>query len=193
MAFMSGNKKNREPERPAVTEEPKRLPVVTERAAIISKSMVVDGNLSLDEPIEIYGCVNGHVTSKSAVSLHNGRVTGNVQAESLSMRGGKITGPVQSKLSVVLSEGATIEGDVSAGQIRIEANASIVGNLSAHELFVGERGEILGDVETQLLKTEDGSILNGSVKMKKGMDDVLAALETPEEPPVEAPVLPIME
>lgn len=190
MGFLSGNKRNFEPE-PLRTEEPKQIPAATERAALISVSMAVSGDVSLDEPLEIYGSVSGNVTSKSTILINNGRVTGSVECESLTIRGGRISGPVKTGLSVVLSEGGVIEGDVTARQVQIEANASIVGNLSVHELFVGDRGEICGDVVTQVLRTQDGCVLNGSIQMKKGMDDVLAALDTPEEPPIEAPVLPI--
>ncbi|HIT18902.1 MAG TPA: polymer-forming cytoskeletal protein [Candidatus Fimivivens faecavium] len=190
MGLLSGNKRNFEPE-PLRAEEPRQIPAAAERAALISASMAVSGDVSLDEPLEIYGSVNGNVASKSTVLINNGCVTGSVECESLTIRGGRVSGPVKTGLGVVLSDGGVIEGDVTARQVRIEANASIAGNLSVHELFVGDRGEICGDVVTQVLRTQDGCVLNGSIQMKKGMDDVLAALDTPEEPPIQAPVLPI--
>ena len=53
MGLLSGNKRNFEPE-PLRAEEPRQIPAAAERAALISASMAVSGDVSLDEPLEIY-------------------------------------------------------------------------------------------------------------------------------------------
>lgn len=88
----------------------------------------------------------GNITSKGTVKLY-GSVIGEIETDWL-----------------VTGEGSSVKGDVVAGGIII--GGSVEGNVTARErIELKRKGSIRGDIRTARLAVEDGSVVQGRIKM----------------------------
>ncbi len=98
--------------------------------------------------------IHGEFTVKGVLRM-DGLVTGRVQAD-----------------EVILSEAATIQGDVLAR--RIIVGGKVEGNITASELVeIRSRGKVRGDIFTNNLSVMEGGEFNGKVEMRTEGSKVL--------------------
>ena len=84
---------------------------------------------------------------------------------------GTVTGIVRAD-QVILSEAATIKGDVLARKIIV--GGKVEGNIRAPELVeIGSRGKVRGDIFTNNLSVMEGGEFNGKIQMKTDESKVL--------------------
>lgn len=84
---------------------------------------------------------------------------------------GRIEGRVNADC-VILSESATIKGDVTAKKIIV--GGKIEGNLTAQEVVeIKSKGKVLGEILTRKLSVTEGGEFNGKIEMKTGEGKVL--------------------
>jgi len=84
---------------------------------------------------------------------------------------GVVTGRVQAD-EVILSEAATIKGDVLARKIIV--GGKVEGNIRASELVeIGSRGKVRGDIFTNNLSVTEGAEFNGKIQMRTEGSKVL--------------------
>jgi len=82
-----------------------------------------------------------------------------------------VTGRVQAD-EVILSEAATIKGDVLARKIIV--GGKVEGNIRASELVeIGSRGKVRGDIFTNNLSVTEGAEFNGKIQMRTEGSKVL--------------------
>jgi len=73
---------------------------------------------------------------------------------------GKFEGEIKSSGELVVAEGATLDGDVSAGAIRIDG--IVKGNLDAGtKVSLTSSARLEGDVQAQRLEVAEGAVLIG--------------------------------
>jgi cytoskeletal protein CcmA (bactofilin family) len=76
---------------------------------------------------------------------------------------GVVTGRVQAD-EVILSEAATIKGDILARKIIV--GGKVEGNIRASELVeIGSKGKVRGDIFTNNLSVMEGAEFNGKIEM----------------------------
>ncbi len=84
---------------------------------------------------------------------------------------GVVTGRVQAD-EVILSEAATIKGDVLARKIIV--GGKVEGNIRASELVeIGSKGKVRGDIFTNNLSVMEGAEFNGKIEMRTEESKVL--------------------
>ena len=84
---------------------------------------------------------------------------------------GVVTGRVQAD-EVILSEAATIKGDVLARKIIV--GGKVEGNIRASELVeIGSKGKVRGDIFTNNLSVTEGAEFNGKIQMRTEGSKVL--------------------
>ena len=84
---------------------------------------------------------------------------------------GVVTGRVQAD-EVILSEAATIKGDVLARKIIV--GGKVEGNIRASELVeIGSKGKVRGDIFTNNLSVMEGAEFNGKIEMRTDESKVL--------------------
>jgi cytoskeletal protein CcmA (bactofilin family) len=84
---------------------------------------------------------------------------------------GVVTGRVQAD-EVILSEAATIKGDVLARKIIV--GGKVEGNIRASELVeIGSKGKVRGDIFTNSLSVMEGAEFNGKIEMRTDESKVL--------------------
>ena len=95
------------------------------QSSVIGAGTVVRGNVEGDGSLEIFGRVEGDVsTSGEVVVGEDGVVRGNITAEKISVQGA-VQGDLRGTEAVLLERGAKVVGDLSAPRIGI-ANGALV-------------------------------------------------------------------
>lgn len=140
--------------------------------ASVSRNTVFTGNIVSHDNVEIFGEVEGSVTSAAVVKIH-GKVHGDVTCGVLVASNATIIGNIDCEKSAVFGNDTNVNGNVTATVMTV--SGQINGNLTASEsVSVCSTGTIYGDISTPEIEVSKGAIVFGSVVME----------QAPEEPPV---------
>ena len=83
---------------------------------------------------------------------------------------GSINGPVNAD-SVILGQGATIKGEITAKRIIVEG--TVEGNLKAKDFVqIKSTGKVFGEIFTDKISIMEGGVVNGKVQMKGDESEV---------------------
>ena len=135
---------------------------VVKTPTIISSETVLQGNGSND--LEVCGQIIGDITVEGMVKVLSGAVTGNIKATKIFIKDSIIDGNIDSDSMIDIIGKSEIKGNIKGGDIVI--NGRCKGNIVASEhLKLLERAMIRGDLQTKLIRIEDGAILEGYLKM----------------------------
>ena len=94
----------------------------------------IQGPITLDEGIIIYGKVNGDVDSKGPVRIAmNAVVNGNIKGSGIQV-GGEVTGNIESNGQVILGSKCILKGDIIYRTILIEDGAQFEGKCDIIEV-----------------------------------------------------------
>ncbi len=96
--------------------------------SILSSDLKITGEITSTGTIEVLGEVDGTVSAVGLIIGAEGRVTGQVNAETVEVKG-RLDGRVDS-LSFTLRAAATVAADVSYATLVIESGAQIEGRFS---------------------------------------------------------------
>lgn len=96
---------------------------------MISEGSTIDGSLITKNDVRVSGKVEGTVNSKSKLILSStGFVNGNVEAADADIAG-KIEGEVEVSNKLILRKSAVIDGDLYTNSLLVEEGATINGNI----------------------------------------------------------------
>jgi cytoskeletal protein CcmA (bactofilin family) len=123
---------------------------------VISKSVVIKGQVSCDEDLYIDGQVEGTIDPKGyrLTIGPNGRVKANITARAVVVQG-RLEGNIQASDRVDLKQGATVVGDIVTQRISIDEGVSFRGSV-----------DVQRDVQRELPKSESGGTTAPSPKAK---------------------------
>lgn len=126
--------------------------------AIITKSLVIKGDMTTDGSIEIHGIVEGNITCKGNL-LITGKVIGDAKAASVTL------------------SGATVEGDItSEGDITVGDKSRAVGNLVATSAIIA--GAVKGNIDIKgPVVIDSTAIVAGDIKSKSMQINVGSVIE----------------
>lgn len=139
---------------------------VVKTPTIISSETVLQGNVNGSNDLEVCGQIIGDITVEGMVKvLSGGAVTGNIKATKIFIKDSIIDGNIDSDSMIDIIGKSEIKGNIKGGDIVI--NGRCKGNIVASEhLKLLERAMIRGgDLQTKLIRIEDGAILEGYLKM----------------------------
>ena len=137
---------------------------VVKTPTIISSETVLQGNVNGSNDLEVCGQIIGDITVEGMVKDLSGAVTGNVKATKIFIKDSIIDGNIDSDSMIDIIGKSEIKGNIRGGDIVI--NGRCKGNIVASEhLKLLERAMIRGDLQTKLIRIEDGAILEGYLKM----------------------------
>ncbi len=98
-------------------------------STVIGSSIVVDGEISGEEPLTILGTVKGKIALAQTLAVEPGAtVEANIEAQALTVSG-RLTGNVIARERVELRAEAKMIGDLKAPRIVIADGASFKGNV----------------------------------------------------------------
>ena len=96
---------------------------------VISNGIVIDGEISGEEPLTILGTVKGKISTSQNVTVEPGAtVEADVETQSLSV-GGRLTGNVVARERVEVRANGKMVGDIKAPRIVIADGAAFKGNV----------------------------------------------------------------
>ena len=137
---------------------------VVKTPTIISSETVLQGNVNGSNDLEVCGQIIGDITVEGMVKVLSGAVTGNIKATKIFIKDSIIDGNIDSDSMIDIIGKSEIKGNIKCGDIVI--NGRCKGNIVASEhLKLLERAMIRGDLQTKLIRIEDGAILEGYLKM----------------------------
>ena len=137
---------------------------VVKTPTISSSETVLQGNVNGSNDLEVCGQIIGDITVEGMVKVLSGAVTGNIKATKIFIKDSIIDGNIDSDSMIDIIGKSEIKGNIKGGDIVI--NGRCKGNIVASEhLKLLERAMIRGDLQTKLIRIEDGAILEGYLKM----------------------------
>ena len=97
---------------------------------IIGNNIVIDGDITGNEPVTVLGSVRGRIQVKDAVTVSpTGRVEADVDSQSVEVEG-VIEGNVSASDKVEIKAGGRLVGDIKAPRILIADGAAFKGNIN---------------------------------------------------------------
>ena len=128
--------------------------ITQERTSILSKDLILQGDIFGDGEIYLDGGVNGNVSCEQLIIGRDGYVNGQIKCKEAEIHG-KVVGAI-SATDVVLAKTAQVIGDVSHKTLSIQPGAVIDGFYRQNDLNVLSKGnpkkvsarEALGRVRT---------------------------------------------
>ena len=96
---------------------------------VIGSSIVIDGEISGDEPVIVQGTVKGRIAVSESVYVENaGTLEADVEGHSVEI-GGTVTGNVTARTRVEIKAEGKMVGDVKSPRILIADGALFKGNI----------------------------------------------------------------
>lgn len=132
-------------------------------ATVISRTMVIVGEISSTGDIDIYGDVKGTVKTEGDIKA-TGKVVGDMTGNSFTLNGCTIQGNITALGSVVIGLNTVVVGDIVADSIKL--NGKVKGNLAIAKMseFL-ENALLVGDVHSQTISMNQGAKLHGNVRV----------------------------
>lgn len=136
--------------------------LVTTSGTVISSDATIEGNITLNSNITVLGTITGFLRAGDVTLEAEGNVLGGIEGETVTIEG-RVDGDVRG--TNVTIGNCKIKGNIYASNTLLISNkATVVGNVTNGEGDVTIFGRIKGDVEstgTVLLKT--GAIVKGNI------------------------------
>lgn len=132
-------------------------------ATVISRSMVIVGEITSSGDIDIYGDVKGSIKTDGDIKA-TGKIVGDMTGDSFTLNGCTIQGNITAKGSISIGLNTVIVGDIIADSIKL--NGKVKGNLNiakASEFL--ENALLVGDVHSQTISMSQGAKLHGNVSV----------------------------
>ena len=132
-------------------------------ATVISRSMVIVGEIASSGDIDIYGDVKGSIKTDGDIKA-TGKIIGDVSGNSLTLNGCTIQGNITAQGSVIIGQNTIVVGDIKADSIKV--NGKVKGNLTISKMseFM-ENALLAGDVHSQTISMSQGAKLHGNVSV----------------------------
>lgn len=131
--------------------------------AVIPKGTVINGNISIEGKLEMYGIVNGDIASDSRVNIC-GNVTGNIKANDLHTKDSFIVGRIECEQNAVVRENTIILGDISAENLTVDG--AIQGSLDVRDsIVVGDKAIIDSNIKAKTIQVSNGAAINGNCSL----------------------------
>lgn len=139
---------------------------ITFKPTVIEAGAVVNGDLSLEGDLVVFGQINGNVVCKSSLKL-SGKIHGDVACHSAELDDGVIIGNLKVQERAHLGKGMSIRGDMTARVGMVEGK--IMGNctMSNGLLHLHDTGAVVGDVVTSRLIIDDNAIIQGAITVNR--------------------------
>lgn len=151
--------------------------------AIIPKGTIINGNISIQGKLEMFGVINGDINSDSRVNV-SGDITGNIKAKDLHAKDSFIVGQIECEQGATIRENTVILGDIKAENLVIDG--AIQGKIDIREnITIGEKAIVDSDIKAKTIQVNNGAAINGHCSLcyaDINMADIFPVTEAPKEP-----------
>lgn len=135
----------------------------TKEIAVISNTMVVNGNMELETSLIVNGKILGDINCKDIVEINFGSIIeGNIQAKSVKCSGSELKGNISVIETFEANNQTKVFGNVEAK--RVEISGEVSGEIKASESIVLKKSAVVkGDLFCTSISIEAGAQLDGKV------------------------------
>lgn len=144
-----------------IFDEPESEPVSSGEETVISKSVVIEGNIRTTSKLTIMGEVTGNVISTADLVI-TGKVGGSIQGSRIRLSQCEINDTVTATSEIIVSPNSVINGDVKAGNIVSEG--CINGNVDADCVTLATSSKTIGDITCKTIRINEGASLKGKLE-----------------------------
>ena len=136
---------------------------VAKETAVISNTMVVNGNMELETSLIVNGKILGDINCKDIVEINFGSIIeGNIQAKSVKCSGSELKGNISVIETFEANNQTKVFGNVEAK--RVEISGEVSGEIKASESIVLKKSAVVkGDLFCTSISIEAGAQLDGKV------------------------------
>ncbi len=136
------------------------MPVENE-ATIISKSAVINGELSVNGDVHMFGKIKGNLTAHGNLEIA-GKVVGNVTGNDVELNRCELKGDVNAKGFVFMDKDSIMVGNVASQDITLDGK--VKGDvIASHKVYIRSNAIIIGNVKAAMIAIDEGAALQGQV------------------------------
>ncbi len=143
------------PEVSAASENKK----VADEVAVLTDSMIVNGNIATEGALDIRGSIVGNVEALGKMNI-TGAIQGNSQAAEIYAEGARITGELRSVGSVKVGQSTVIIGNIYASSAVIAG--AVKGDIDVKgPVILDSSAIVMGDIKSKSVQINNGAVIEG--------------------------------
>lgn len=141
-----------------------------ENVTVVTRSMVIDGNLVSDSNVAVNGRINGNISTTKDLGV-NGLVIGDTKSNSAHFSNAKVQGNINAVDSITVKDGSIIVGNLTSDNVSIDGK--VKGIISAANVAnFGENSLVVGEVLTSAIHMKENARVNARITLtNKNMPD----------------------
>jgi cytoskeletal protein CcmA (bactofilin family) len=128
---------------------------------VITKGVIIEGNIRTTSKLTIIGEVTGNVVS-SADLVIKGKVGGSIEGNNVVLSQCEVKDTVTAQNEVSISAMSVVNGDIKSGVVT--SNGTVSGNINASKVILGEESKTVGDVTCKTIRISEGASLKGKLE-----------------------------
>ena len=128
---------------------------------IITKGVVIEGNIRTTSKLTIMGEVTGNVIS-SADLVIKGKVGGSLEGNNIVLSQCEVKDTVTAVNELSISAMSVVNGDIKSGSV--VSNGTVLGNITANKVVLSEESKTVGDVSCKTIRISEGASLKGKLE-----------------------------
>jgi len=137
---------------------------------VIAAGTVIDGNISSNDDLVIFGVVNGDVLNANRLTIH-GEVAGSISAKDISLVDSIIAGNVIAQNSTEMTKDSCILGDLTTENVVV--SGKVKGNIEARGNGIFKKESVvLGNISVGTIVIEGGAKMRGIITTTVGDKEV---------------------
>lgn len=133
--------------------------VVSDEVTEITKGTVIEGNISSNGSLNVYGKIKGNVTCKGKLMIA-GVIVGESSAKEIFVNNAKVDGDVKSEGTIKIANGSVIIGNVYATSAVVAG--AVKGDIDVHgPVIVDGTAVVKGDIKSRSVQINNGAAIEG--------------------------------
>ena len=128
---------------------------------VITKGVIIEGNIRTTSKLTIMGEVTGNVTSTADLVI-KGKVGGSIEGNNVMLSQCEVKDTVTAQNEISISSMSVVNGDIKSGSV--VSNGTVYGNINASKVVLSEESKTIGDVVCKTIRISEGASLKGKLE-----------------------------
>ncbi|MGN1179896.1 MAG: polymer-forming cytoskeletal protein [Suilimivivens sp.] len=132
---------------------------VVDEVAVLTDSMIVNGNIATEGALDVRGSIVGNVEALGKLNI-TGAIQGNSQAAEIYAEGARITGELRSAGSVKIGQSTVIIGNIYANSAVIAG--AVKGDIDVKgPVILDSSAIVMGNIKSKAVQINNGAVIEG--------------------------------
>ena len=128
---------------------------------IITKGVIIEGNIRTTSKLTIIGEVTGNVKSTADLVI-KGKVGGSIEGNNVMLSQCEVKDTVTAQNEISISSMSVVNGDIKSSSVI--SNGTVHGNINANKVVLSEESKTVGDVVCKTIRISEGASLKGKLE-----------------------------